>query len=469
MKKRSLIKAALTIGLLLCVTGLLEISFGQDASGGASGAKITGLAQYIGPDKCLTCHAKMRDLWSKNPHAGTTSAVSDPALQGCEACHGPGSLHMGSGGEKAHITRPAEVDKSALSNLCMKCHGSRESIVPQSWKKLDAQAWRNSGHYRKGILCGKCHAVHADTGKLLTESPEKLCKTCHASLADAGGGAYVHSPVKQMKCLTCHDPHGTDQLPHMVRKNISTICGDCHKTGNPDIKTGHAGMDVSGSQCTDCHDPHLKTPGAGMLRPSEHQPFKSRKCETCHAGEPGAVSSKLKKDAKALCTGCHGQTMQKITDAPDKHFPAAEKMCTKCHSPHVSSRKTMMRDSYEAICTTCHKKVDDQLSGMVQHPPVATGNCLTCHIPHGGDFEKLLVQEPNSLCSKCHSKFKFSHPLHEQDKNPEFGPIIRCYSCHAVHGSDIPKLLPYVETTLCNKCHAKNAARPVDPEESGNE
>lgn len=443
---------------LIC--GLGSLGTAQDAAQNGQ----TGLVSYVGADKCLMCHSKMKAQWGGNPHGKITESVTDPSLKGCEACHGPGSLHVEASGAKAHIKLPPSLNKLEFTSICMKCHGERGSVAPKEWKKLDASTWKRTKHYGKNITCDKCHTIHGAGGpeKMLVADAQNLCDICHKDVSEGGG--YVHTPVREKKCLLCHDPHGVDQQPHSVRKNISDICGSCHKTDTDEIKQKHSGIAPAGSRCVNCHDPHSKTAERSLLRTTEHMPFQGRKCELCHKGASDTNPAALKKDVKDLCSGCHGQVFSNISEQKTKHFPATEKMCVNCHNPHVSSRKSLMRDDFKVVCTACHKGVEEQLTGLHEHPPVAAGNCLTCHNPHGSGNERLLNKEPDALCKGCHSKFTFSHPLVEQKKNPKLDPVIRCYTCHSIHGSDIQKILKMPETELCNQCHRREVSTPANPD-----
>jgi len=110
-------------------------------------------AKYMGSDKCQMCHASQHKSWSRTPHSrafellvnvdqaknaaclpchstgygkgGFTDEASTPGLKnvGCEACHGPGSIHM------------AEIDKTKITRVpsaavCAACHLSLQIHPP---------------------------------------------------------------------------------------------------------------------------------------------------------------------------------------------------------------------------------------------------------------------------------------------------------------------------------------------------
>ena len=88
-------------------------------------------ASYVGSQVCIGCHANqggtfgktlMGQIFLKNPHDAMEKA-------GCEACHGPGSLHVKAGGAldsgepgdiiafRSDSPRPVERAQRGLSRL----------------------------------------------------------------------------------------------------------------------------------------------------------------------------------------------------------------------------------------------------------------------------------------------------------------------------------------------------------------
>ena len=61
-------------------------------------------ATYVGTETCVTCHEKQGREFKLSTHAriGTKDAMAGVA-QGCEMCHGPGSIHAEASGGKDNI------------------------------------------------------------------------------------------------------------------------------------------------------------------------------------------------------------------------------------------------------------------------------------------------------------------------------------------------------------------------------
>jgi len=184
----------------------------------------------VGNKSCVECHADYTRVFPSSPHArlhleGTPRGDS----AGCESCHGPGSLHVSSGG------------------------GRGKFII-------------NPG--RDPEACFTCHVdVHAQF---------KLPQ---------------HHPVleQRMNCVQCHDPHGADimQASHrtafgaraasgMARLNES--CAQCHREQARPVIFEHEALREG---CTICHQPHGSVNAKLLLDRDNNL------CLRCHAQSPG--------------------------------------------------------------------------------------------------------------------------------------------------------------------------------------
>ena len=130
---------------------LLFLAQAEPAAGGqnktAAAPNDKAKAEYVGVDVCKTCH---EDLYRKNfettPHFKTT--LQDG--HGCESCHGPGSEHVGGGGDVSKIIRFSELSKQEASNRCLTCHGSNHA----------QRHFSGSVHASNDVGCLDCHSPH---------------------------------------------------------------------------------------------------------------------------------------------------------------------------------------------------------------------------------------------------------------------------------------------------------------------
>jgi len=143
------------------------------ADGTKPKASAEPAAEYVGSNKCKMCHSKQFKSWAETPHAKALAALSgeSDAIQamakaldmklegsaaeadgcvschvvgfklaggypqteeakvegvqnvGCEACHGPGSLHL-----KAKMKEKKDfINGAVTANMCKNCHTAKTS------------------------------------------------------------------------------------------------------------------------------------------------------------------------------------------------------------------------------------------------------------------------------------------------------------------------------------------------------
>jgi len=411
---------------------------------------------------CQACHAQVAEGWPAGAHG---KGLSDPALAegmfGCESCHGPGSIHVGSTGKQ-----PIPVtghDQAALEAACAKCHlRPDDATLPATWPNLNQRYWRRTLHARKDTSCLKCHKIHGGVERAQSQPAGALCLSCHKAVINPEAGGFTHTPVANGQCLLCHTPHG-GQARHNLVDKLGAACQTCHPVDET-LRKAHGAYAVDQADCTSCHNPHSFDRARKLLKKTEHPPF--RKCEVCHVASQGANRPGLVKPQKQLCLTCHAASkITPVKSADGKpmkvHVPAQQGLCTSCHNPHASDQAKLVKDAPLAnTCFLCHGKIEDATLRPHEHKPVATGNCLLCHQPHASVNDRLLTKGPLVQCQPCHgTQMKFSHPVGMRGDKPVIDPttkkMLTCARCHAIHGSTVPSLLPMEMDDLCRTCHNK--------------
>lgn len=93
-------------------------------------ATIKG-ADYVGQETCALCHEEIVRDFRHTDHGGIRISGAEEQVegQGCEACHGPGSLHLEAGGGRAAHTSsiPPRIRKPASSVTWPSRRGSASS------------------------------------------------------------------------------------------------------------------------------------------------------------------------------------------------------------------------------------------------------------------------------------------------------------------------------------------------------
>ncbi|MCA9145321.1 MAG: tetratricopeptide repeat protein [Planctomycetaceae bacterium] len=200
----------------------------------------TGIAQRWN-NMCADCHStnlqKAYDDKTKTYH--TTFSEIDVS---CEACHGPGGMHVKLAESKSlfwdrkHGYGLAKLkDKSTKPQLdtCFQCH-SRRRIVKRGYKPGEDYY----DYFANELLLA--HTYHAD-GQILDEV------YVH--------GSFIQSKMyhKGIRCTDCHDPH-TARLKH----DGNQVCTSCHQhsAGKYDSPTHHRhNVGSKGASCVECHMP----------------------------------------------------------------------------------------------------------------------------------------------------------------------------------------------------------------------
>ncbi len=285
---------------LASVIAVASLLFAGVLSAGAQ----TG-AQYVGSKACEKCHEEQWEPFQSNPHH---MADMDEGLvadqSGCEACHGPGSLHVEADGDEddprfGTIKNFDKMKPDEAAAACRTCH-----------KTGDQFHWDQSAHARNDVRCQDCHSIHAPKNEggpalLKAEGPTQLCVKCHedkrATLANT-----AHMPVREggMSCADCHNPHGSP-APYMISAaSNNDLCGSCHMDKRGPFLWEHAPVREN---CVTCHQPHGSNNDKVL---ASSRPFL---CQRCHIASrhpsvlydlPDLAVNKL---LNRSCTNCHSQ------------------------------------------------------------------------------------------------------------------------------------------------------------------
>lgn len=121
-------------------------------------------AQYVGSESCSACHEELAGNIASSVH-GQLFRESLPARHGCEACHGPGSNHVNSGGDGSLVFSFKGASAADIRRRCGACHTTES----------------NETHLHRTPTCLSCHAAHHYRQKefLLVNDSFRLCTDCH--------------------------------------------------------------------------------------------------------------------------------------------------------------------------------------------------------------------------------------------------------------------------------------------------
>jgi predicted CXXCH cytochrome family protein len=171
-------------------------------------------AKFVGSQECVQCHEEITKGFASATHAKIMIAGENAKGLGCEACHGPGSKHVESGGATGTIVNPKKSPET-----CFQCHLDKrgEFSLPHSHPVL-------AGH----MSCVDCHDVHKGnairgSGASL-ESQNETCTQCHT--AQKGPFVFEHEAMRE-GCTVCHNPHGTVNAKMLLDRDAN-LCLRCH-------------------------------------------------------------------------------------------------------------------------------------------------------------------------------------------------------------------------------------------------
>lgn len=228
--------------------------------------------EYVGAETCLECHDNMIKSLAKTPHFKASATIGETHVEYCEACHGPGGIHLEDPEIKGSIRNFVEMPIEETTSACLSCHRDDHFL-----KKI-----RREKHYQTGESCLSCHSVHQERpeGKLLAQRAESLCFTCHQDKAAEFNLPYHHKVQEaRMTCWSCHDPHNTEtSIQRLGHKKISEKCFECHPSQRGPFTYEHLASNVG--TCEVCHQPHGSV-NARLLRRSEQYLL----CLECHSGQ----------------------------------------------------------------------------------------------------------------------------------------------------------------------------------------
>ena len=230
---------------------------------------------------CLLCHNGQPD-----PEAKRDGMYKEPPFRfgelgiGCEACHGPGELHVKAmEGKKGRVLGPSEVDTSIVNpaklsprladDLCRECHQAGDAVVLYPGKGyLD---------YRPGTALTETMAIvkrpikagqREEANRLETNPPirgslEQPLWWKNSTLELSKCYQASHG---RLTCSTCHSVHHAPKVAD-ERAAYRAACLGCHTTASCTLKPEDARRVEAKDDCIECH--MEKRPVAGIAHSND--------------------------------------------------------------------------------------------------------------------------------------------------------------------------------------------------------
>lgn len=196
--------------------------------------------------------------------------------------------------------------------------------------------------------------------KFHSSDKREICLSCHKfeNLSDCINchrdkfiGKWVHAPVKQAKCFTCH----LQEKAFIPQEPFSATCLACHENFNTGMqKAEFVHGPVAAGFCTICHSPHKSTDITHLRQPV------NKLCDSCHASED-------------LGFNYHQKSYMVFHPVDEVYVDKLNKTldCADCHTPHYSSDAMLLSTdevSKEQLCAKCHDEetADELLQLLIE-------------------------------------------------------------------------------------------------------
>jgi hypothetical protein len=178
-------------------------------------------ASYVGEAVCLDCHEDEVGEFLKTRHAHVLNEKNgrSPLMErGCEACHGPGSVHVkeeGTGGELVNFSDDTPAHIEAGKAVCLSCHERGARVH-----------WKGSPHDSRDLACTSCHTIMkkvSQRNQLKHATEAELCGSCHP-VRRAQMFRNAHMPLREgaMTCSSCHAVRrrDSDLISHVGQRHL---------------------------------------------------------------------------------------------------------------------------------------------------------------------------------------------------------------------------------------------------------
>lgn len=440
---------------------------------------------YIGrSEMCKYCHSA---------HTGRgRDLISEPSITAlCFSCH-DGTQSNYSVIEKFNpLINPSHHRIPQLRQSCVDCHNPHFSPQPTtgtvgvtgSYRLLLAKdnfgeriTWGNP-------FCWACHGVGSQLPRPfgLDHQTNYIGSAHNTKLPDPPSGTGI-------RCLNCHDPHGSPYYPILHDEDKPAYCIGCHidfgftqwptgwksrsivNSSNDFEGTVHDRVLTGRNACLFCHDVHGSQYPNMLVRPfNNHRYSKS-------LPNDGAPSSNWRPAKNEVCFLCHDYRYYRGDDGREPivgskfgngngknlhwHVTKYRNSCRVCHDPHGAEKQPIDKSTYSSGSPNRSNWDLNNLYNVSYEWAYAVESVF----PSGNGRLAFVAVTWNSSgdptgyscfmdCGKDHSPKSYL-------RIPGGGPTLHCMACHDYkqfeRNSAHPVVFPGPETNTtmdCVTCH----------------
>lgn len=401
-------------------------------------------SDFVGAERCATCHAAEFAKWQASVHGragGPASpdvviaafngnpirfrdAVVTPRVQAgayefvitrdddsTQVVHVDGVIgrgHMEGGGTQGFVTKrpdgtmrfvPFDWSRHGNNWFCNTNSRAGRGWVPitESMRLSDCGDWppaRVLGDVPRWANCQSCHAsqlrvTQTDAGRTTTFTSLAInCESCH-------GPAKRHVELAERGALANRADVGLVSLRTLDKQASVRVCYQCHSVKDQ-LREGY----VSGDSLELFYS--LKLPMLGD-RP-------------LHADGRVRTFAYQEAHSSSDCYINGGMT------------------CTSCHDPHTQSYRTVSGDAIPGRndnrqCTSCHASKAEQVVEHTHHAASSAGSkCTACHMPYLQQPETTDPKTGRAAVRYARSDHSIAIPRPRADST--LGVATACASCH---------------------------------------
>lgn len=358
---------------------------------------IAAQSEFLGSDKCMSCHEKIYDTWKQSVHNKVIREITptdnnviadwkgEIKVKGDKIAEATIKLSRGGDGSYLATLVDTKDPSREVTYTVSRTHGAgwirvqvyhtrigeRYYVLPISWDVSSAEfesTWM------------MIDAWYDEDGSLKQPSPDMSfdmgCAGCHYTgmeMIKEGDGYTATSTEISVGCEKCHGPGSEHVKSPEAEGNIF----------NPRNMDYDRGMDV----CNQCHMTAYRSVPNGLFRwpwnDEENKPYRIGESREDYqqAGRPGEPSPQD--------TGARTPLDTYHSLSKSGHYEAGT-TCSDCHDPHGGPAGSQLArsDSNNNLCLFCHSK-EKEFAGpemIMQHTrhsyspgKLGTSRCTGCH------------------------------------------------------------------------------------------
>jgi len=243
-----------------------------------------GFTRHI-TTQCIACHNGQPLLRDKRD-----GAFADPSFRfgelaiGCEACHGPGGLHvkemqtraasvLGPNEVDTSIVNPARLSPRLADDVCRACHQAGDAAVVASGKSiLDFRPGLPYGEFVAFLRRPIKPEQRDEVNRLEAQPPvrgsmEQPLWWKNSSLELSKCYQASHG---KLTCITCHSMHHTFKKEDKVAF-YRARCLDCHSETACKLRADDEARVAAGDNCVSCHMEKRAVAGIAHSSDTKHR------------------------------------------------------------------------------------------------------------------------------------------------------------------------------------------------------